>query len=54
LKTQYISKFIDVSPRELLIFIPLILGTIIIGIYPNIFLSSIHMSVHNLIELLYF
>jgi proton-translocating NADH-quinone oxidoreductase chain M len=54
LKTQYISKFLDASPREVLIFCPLILGTLAIGVYPNIFLSSIHMSVYNLIELLYF
>jgi NADH-quinone oxidoreductase subunit M len=37
LKTQYISKFLDASPREVLIFCPLILGTLAIGVYPNIF-----------------
>lgn len=54
IKIQYISKFLDLSPREFTIFIPLILGTLIVGIYPNIFLTSIHASVNNLIELLYF
>ena len=54
LKIQYTNKFLDLSSRELVIFFPLILGTIIVGIYPNIFLTSIHMSVNNLIELLYF
>jgi proton-translocating NADH-quinone oxidoreductase chain M len=54
LKTQYIQKFLDISPREFIIFLPLILGTFIIGVYPNIFLNSIHMSVNYLIELLYF
>jgi hypothetical protein len=39
--------------REVFIFCPLILGTLAIGVYQT-FLSSIHMSVHNLIELLYF
>jgi len=54
LKTQYTTKFIDLSPREFVLFIPLVLGTLAVGIYPNIFLSSIHMSVNFLIELLYF
>ena len=54
LKTQYAEKFLDLSFREFIIFIPLILGTLITGIYPNIFLSSFHMSVNFLIELLYF
>lgn len=54
IKTQYTQKFIDLSPREFIIFLPLILGTLIIGVYPEIFLSSLHMSVNYLIELLYF
>ena len=54
LKVQYIHSFLDVSPRELTIFFPLILGTFFVGINPNIFLSSMHMSVNYLIELLYF
>lgn len=54
LKTQYTLQFLDLSYRELLTFLPLILGTLITGIYPEIFLSSIHMSVNNLIETIYF
>jgi len=54
LKIQYTRSFLDISLREFLTFLPLILGTLIIGIYPNIFLNSINMSVNNLIELLYF
>jgi proton-translocating NADH-quinone oxidoreductase chain M len=54
LKIQYISNFLDLSSREFVVFFPLILSTFLIGIYPDIFLSSIHMSVNNLIELLYF
>jgi proton-translocating NADH-quinone oxidoreductase chain M len=54
LKTQYVNKFLDLSPRELIIFSPLIAGTLVVGIYPDIFLSFLHMSVNNLIELLYF
>jgi len=54
LKIQYTTQFLDVSFREFVTFLPLILGTLLTGLYPNIFLSSIHMSVNNLIELLYF
>jgi proton-translocating NADH-quinone oxidoreductase chain M len=50
LKTQYIKQFIDLSPRECMTFLPLILGTLVTGIYPEIFLSSIHISVNNLVE----
>ena len=48
------SKFLDLSIREFYVFLPLIIDTLIVGIYPNIFLTSIHTSVNNLIELLYF
>jgi proton-translocating NADH-quinone oxidoreductase chain M len=54
LKTQYTSKFLDLTPREFILFLPLILGTLVVGIYPNIFLTSIHMSVNALVEFLYF
>lgn len=54
LKTQYTNIFLDLSKREFIIFVPLIVGTLFTGIYPNIFLTSIHMSVNNLLELLYF
>lgn len=54
LKAQYTTQFLDVSFRELVTFLPLILGTLFTGLYPNIFLSSIHMSVNSLVELLYF
>jgi proton-translocating NADH-quinone oxidoreductase chain M len=54
LKTQYTTEFLDLTPREFVVFLPLILGTLILGIYPNIFLTSIHMSVNTLVEFLYF
>lgn len=54
LKTQYFNKFLDLNKREFMIFLPLILGTLIMGITPNIFLNSIHMSVNTLVELMYF
>jgi proton-translocating NADH-quinone oxidoreductase chain M len=54
LKIQYFNKFLDLSKREFMVFLPLILGTLIMGLVPNIFLDSIHMSVNVLIELMYF
>ena len=54
LKIQYTTQFLDISFREFVTFLPLILGTLFTGLYPNIFLTSIHMSVNSLIELLYF
>ena len=54
LKTQYFTYYSDISKREFFIFLPLIIGTLVMGLYPEIFLESIHMSVNMLIELMYF
>jgi len=54
LKTQYIKKFVDLNQREFYIFLPFFLGTIIMGLYPNIFLNPIHLSVNLLIQLMQF
>jgi len=54
IKTQYFNKFLDLTKREFMIFLPLMIGTLIIGLVPNIFLDSIHMSVNFLVELMYF
>ena len=54
LKTQYFNHYLDVNKREFLIFLPLLLGTLVMGVYPSIFLNPIHFSVNMLIELMYF
>lgn len=54
LKTQYFNNFLDLSKREFMVFLPLLSGTLLMGLLPNIFLSLMHMSVNVLIELLYF
>lgn len=54
LKIQYFRNYLDINKREFLTFFPLILGTLVIGIYPNIFLSLMHFSVNMLIEFMYF
>ena len=48
--TNYIIAFNDVNKREMMIFIPFIILTLLMGIYPNIFLDTMHMSVSNLLE----
>ena len=54
LKTQYFNNYLDLNKREFLTFLPLIIGTLIIGVYPNIFLNSIHFTVNMLIAIMYF
>ena len=54
LKTQYFNQYLDLNIREFFTFLPLILGTIVMGLLPNIFLNLIHMSVNMLVELMYF
>ena len=54
LKTQYIHNFLDLSIREFLIFSPLILGTLGVGVLPEMFSKYYHVTVNNFLELLYF
>ena len=49
LKVQYLTHFQDLTIREFLVFLPLLVGTFTMGIYPEIFLEVIHGSVNNLI-----
>ena len=54
IKTQYFKHYMDLNKREFFIFLPLILGTFVIGLYPKVFLNSMHMSVNMLIEFMYY
>jgi NADH:ubiquinone oxidoreductase subunit 4 (subunit M) len=51
LKIQYLKEYIDINKREAFAFLPLIIGTLVIGLYPEVFLNSMHMSVNMLVEL---
>lgn len=53
LKMQYLKNYIDINKREMFIFLPLIVGTVIVGLYPEVFLTSMHMSVNMLVEVLH-
>jgi len=37
IKTQYFKHYMDLNKREFFIFLPLILGTFVIGLYPKVF-----------------
>jgi proton-translocating NADH-quinone oxidoreductase chain M len=50
LKIQYLTNFQDLSCREFFVFLPLLVGTFLMGIYPEIFLDVIHGSVQNLVS----
>ena len=50
IKEKYIKLFSDINKREFFVFLPLILGTLIMGIYPDIFLQPMHVPVSSLIE----
>ena len=50
LKVQSIHEFSDINRREFFVQLPLILGTLVMGIYPEIFLDPMHVTIANLIE----
>jgi NADH:ubiquinone oxidoreductase subunit 4 (subunit M) len=54
LKVQYCKNFLDLNKKEFLIFVPLIIETLALGLLPNIALTFMHMSVNKLIEFIYF
>jgi NADH-quinone oxidoreductase subunit M len=45
-----LMKFLDLSPREIALFVPLILIVLWMGIYPSSFTSIFGPSVDNLIK----
>jgi proton-translocating NADH-quinone oxidoreductase chain M len=54
LKITYIQNFKDLSIKDFFIFLPLLLGTFGLGVFPNSFLEIIKPSVILLTEFLYF
>ena len=49
LKIYFIQSFADVNHREIIMFSPLLFLTFFMGIYPEVFLDTMHISVKNLI-----
>jgi NADH-ubiquinone oxidoreductase chain 4 len=50
LKPNFINTFSDLNRREFFIFVPFIVGVLWMGIYPEVFLESMHTSVSNLLQ----
>lgn len=47
--SQYLSYTIDITRREFIVLIPLLLAPLILGIMPNIILNDLHVSVTQLL-----
>jgi proton-translocating NADH-quinone oxidoreductase chain M len=54
LKIQYIKKLIDLNKSEFILLIFLAILTLIIGIFPNIILETIHSNTNKIIENFFF
>nr|YP_007890616.1 NADH dehydrogenase subunit 4 [Jakoba bahamiensis]AGH24110.1 NADH dehydrogenase subunit 4 [Jakoba bahamiensis] len=50
LKIDYISLYSDVTRREFFIFLPLVILVFVMGIYPDLFLDPMHVSIANTIQ----
>ena len=50
LNNLYIFEYKDLNKREFSLFIPLIIGSLILGIYPEIFLEPLHLSIFNILQ----
>lgn len=50
LTKESLTKILDLSPREIAVFAPLILLVFVMGIYPVPFLEVMHASVNNLVN----
>ena len=53
IRLTYINNFQDIDRREFFVFLPCIILVLIMGIYPEIFLNIMHVSVQHLIEQVY-
>ena len=50
LTKESLQKILDLSPREMIVFAPLVILVFVMGIYPVPFLDVMHVSVDNLIN----
>jgi len=51
LKQEYINQFADLSRREFSILVPFAVAVVVMGVYPQVFLSSIEFSVQALLTI---
>ena len=50
IRTSHISIFRDLERREFMVFAPCIFLSLLMGLYPEIFLNAMHVSITHLIE----
>jgi proton-translocating NADH-quinone oxidoreductase chain M len=50
IRTSHISAFQDLERREFMVFAPCVFLTLLMGLYPEIFLNAMHVSITHLIE----
>ena len=50
LEQDHLKKIRDMTPREVIVFAPLVILTLWMGIYPPTFLDFMHVSVTNLLD----
>ena len=50
LNTEYIPQYIEINRREFFILFPLVICTIWMGVYPEIFLDTMHISVSSILS----
>ena len=51
LQNEALKSILDLNRREILMFVPIVVGVLWLGVYPNSFLNVMHVSVDNLIAL---
>ena len=47
--SKYVKYTVDLNRREFIILLPLFIGTVLLGVFPNIVLDTIHVSVSTLL-----
>lgn len=47
--SKYVKYTVDLSRREFIILLPLFIGTVLFGVFPNIVLDTLHVSVSTLL-----
>jgi NADH-ubiquinone oxidoreductase chain 4 len=50
LKPKFLQKISDLNIKEVLIFLPFVVGIIWMGVYPEVFLECMHTSIGNLVQ----
>jgi NADH-quinone oxidoreductase subunit M len=45
------SNYLDINKREVAVLCPLVFCTLWMGIYPEIFVDVVHVSVSNILEI---